>query len=358
MTYLAGLFLSLASIPGYTSVSIPAGWAAMSIFLPVATWRGARLTPLHFCLGAFLAYAALSLIWTFDPLSGGFRLWQLSLIALAFYWGTTAPDVASFVRGLAVGCGLSSLLSIAQHFGFQPVLYYTGDGQAGLFYNPVFQGMTLALVIIACACLRLWLWIPALLPGLYLSHSRGAWAALGLGLLLTLIRSRKLLALTILSALLAFSLSTTGSDTERLLIWQAAWSKLSLFGHGAGSFSDLYILTKPRIIHPESAHNDALQLAFEFGIGGLFLLPILACCTSRSRSPLWPVFASFTFLSLFSFPLFTPIPACLAALCAGRIAAGGGWAWASLPNLRHGWLLRSRPWPAAPAIPDHAPIPL
>ncbi len=203
MSYLAGLFLSLASIPGYTSVSIPAGWAAMSIVLPAALWREARLTSLHLLLGAFLAYAALSILWSPSAWDGGYRLWQLCLVGLAFWYGSSQPDLRPLVAGLAIGCAFSSVLSVAQWYGAEPVLYFSSSASSGLFYNPVFQGMTLALVALACLCLRLWWFIPLLAPGLYLSHSRGAWLALAVGFIGWLRPDGRVLALAILWALLA-----------------------------------------------------------------------------------------------------------------------------------------------------------
>lgn len=333
MHYFAGLFLALASIPGYTSVSIPAGWAAMSMILPASLWREAKLSSLHLLLITFLTYATLSILWSPSAWDGGYRLWQLALIALAFHYGYSLSDIRSFVLGLAIGCGFSSMLSVAQWYGVQPVLFFSTSAQAGLFYNALFQGMALALVAIACLCLRLWPAIPFLLPGIYLSQSRGAWIALALGAASWLFPSPRLLAIVILCAVLAFTLSTAPSDVERMYIWQAALSRLAWFGNGSGSFISLWLLTPiDGLRHPDSVHNDALQLIFEFGLGAAPFFAVVAKALYRSSHPLWPVLAAFTFLSFFSFPLFTPICACLFALCAGRSLASGGWAWVSLSD--------------------------
>jgi len=340
MHYLAGLFLSLASVPGYTSASIPAGWAAMSIFLPLATWREARLTSLHFLLLAFLVYAALSISWTIIAWDGGFRLWQLTLIALAFYYGSSLPDLRQFVLGLACGCAVSSALSVAQWYGFQPVPHFATAAPAGLFYNPVFLGMTLSLVAIACLCLGLWPMIPLLLPGIYLSQSRGAWLSLGLGAIAWVMPSRWLPVLAIAFTLFAITIAPGDNDIERMAIWVSALAHLTPFGNGAGSFSNLLLLTGDSILQLDSAHNDALQLLFEFGIGTVPFLAIIACCLWRSHHSLWPVLASFTFLSFFSLPLFSPITACLFSICAGRIASDWDRVRRSLADRRRDWLLR------------------
>ncbi len=192
--------------------------------------------------------------------------------------------------------------------------------------------MTLALVALACLCLRLWWFIPLLAPGLYLSHSRGAWLALALGFVGWLRPDGRVLVLVILWAILALTYSTNTGDLERILIWKSTLANLTWFGNGSGAFASLWIIHNGILTHPDSVHSDALQLLFEFGLGALPFLALGLWCLCRTEHPLWPVLSAFTFLSFFSFPLFTPLCALTFGLCAGRACASGAWLWPRLPN--------------------------
>lgn len=342
--FLLGLAIAIASVPGWTSISIPAGWAAMSIFLPLTLWRGVQLTPLHILFLCFLGWAALSLAWTPDYRDGGFRLWQLTLVYLAFRLGSSLDRIDPIIAGLATGCVISSALAVAQHFGFPYIMTYSLTGEApGLFFNHSLAGQTLALVAIACLMFGLWYHLPLLLPGIYLSGSRGGWLVLAVGGALCYIRWPKLLILAILGLILWVTTSSHSADLERLLIWKAAALNLSWLGQGAGSFTHLWITTGDAIRHPIEVHNDLLQLLFEFGLVAGILVAIVSICLTRSRSDEWPVLAAFVFLGAFAFPLFTPISTFLGALCAGRLAADWNRHRLGLSNSRHPILSRPHP---------------
>lgn len=355
MIYL-GAAIALASIPGWTSITIPAGWAALSILLPAATlWREARLTSLHLLLGAFFLFGTAGLAWTPVGLDGAWRLWQFALIGLAFHLGSSLPSIEPLVRGLAYGCLVSVAIAIAQWFGFPYMMGYSPETPAGLFFNPSIAGQTLALVAVACIAFDRWTLAILLVPGIALSQARGGLVILALGFVLNLFRRNTILGFAILAGLALALFSTSSHDLERSLIWRSAIHYLTPFGNGPGSLISLYINTSAKLIHPTDAHNDILQLLFEFGI--LALLPIGAFCAALVRAPArpeWLPLACFGFLACFAFPTFIPISACLGALCAGRLSACGDWSWARLPDWRSTIILRSRHQPATVDLPRRA----
>ena len=133
----------------------------------------------------------------------------------------------------------------------------------GLLYNPAVQALAIVLVILALICDRGWFYIPAMLPGLVLSGSRGAWLILAVGVISPFLNWRSLLLLLLVGAALAVTLYSS-SDAERLQIWGLASHGLTLFGHGIGSFADIFYIDRDGLMrHPEHVHDDYLQSTYE-----------------------------------------------------------------------------------------------
>lgn len=319
----SGLFISVASVPGYTSAAFPAGWAALSMVLPLIAWRNGKVSLAHVVLFGFLAFVALSALWATSPLSSVWRLWQLVIFGGAVWLGSTLEDPKQFIAGLAAGGAVSSLLAFGQWMGVESVLRLNATAYAGLHFNGHFAGMIAAMLIVACLCYRLWWFIPAVAPGLILSNSRGAVLATAFGTVCIFIRRPILVLLACVAVFTFIAWSSSGSDAERRLILFVTWHNLSWLGNGAGSFADLYIVAAGKLLHPEHVHNDYLHLIFEFGVGAIAFGGVLAYALANTRSCLWPILATFTLLAVFTFPLFTPIPALLAGLAFGRGLVNG-----------------------------------
>lgn len=336
---LLGLFLALASIPGYTSAAIPAGWAALSITLPIVAWRSGSLTWAHVAMGVFLVYVFASISWSVQPLDGIYRLWQLSLIGGCFWLGTV-QEPRPIIVGLTYGFIISSVLAFGQWLGFESVLRYTALSYPGLHFSGVFAGAIGAMLIVALASERLWFLAIGCLPGIWIAGSRGAFLAALIGLVSIWVR-RPLSILAACAVILTYvAISTSSSDVERRLIWQGSISLLTFFGQGAGSYVDLWITMPSYLVRAEHAHNDLLQLLFEFGLGAIPFLAIwLALCLNSSYRH-WPVIVCFTVLSIFFFPLFTPLCAVVFALYAGASVRDWSSARDLLHHLRHLCLLR------------------
>lgn len=317
-----GLVPSIAYIPGYTGATIPTGWVALSICFACISWKGAKLTPFHWCLLAFLAYATLTGLWAPGTWNWAWRMWHYALIGLAFWIGSII-DIRPVLIGLSAALTISTAVSIAQTLGYSPVLVHSAGESAGLFFNPIYQGAAIALALTALWGQRLYWYALPLLPGLYLSHSRAAWAAALLGLLANYIRMPLLLITIILLLAAGVTLNVSTSDTYRLQNWTIAIHWMSFFGNGAGSWLDLWYLNYDGLVRPEFVHNDYLQLAFELGIGCIPLAIIGGYCLTQTSASNWPVMVAFAFLASVFMPLHSPIPAFIGALCAGHIV--GNW---------------------------------
>lgn len=317
-----GLIVSICFIPGYVGAIIPTQWAVLTVLLPLGLWRSGVFTPAHLAGLAFMAWSALSITWapnTWDAFNG---LWFLSLWALAFWFGTTVTDFRPLWQGLAVGLSVSSVVAMAQWFGYHPVLTVNGEKPAGLLFNPVVLGSCAALVIIALVSQRQWWYIPGVVPALILSGSRGAFLVLAMTLLTRWMRVRYILcAMALAAVVLVLSLDglETDSDLTRLTIWGAALRELNLLGNGLGSFSTFFLLANRQLLYPGWVHNDYIQLWFEFGIGSIFILSLYWLVLRQRTSDHWPIFFAFALMGLFSFPLWTPIPTFMACMVAGAV---------------------------------------
>lgn len=338
-----GLFITTLSIPGWTSVTIPAGWAALSLGLPPNLWRRADFTLLHLFIYLFAAYAALSLFWAPDLPNAIWRLWGIALMLMAFHLGSALKDLNKLWLGLGLGCAISSLLAVAQWLGLPYIMIYNESAPAGLHYNPSVHGMILAFVAIALWEERRYLLMFCLLPGLYLSHSRGAYAVFACGLLLTWFRI-PLLALAFgLGAMFYATLGWSGNDIERIAVWAGVSTNLTFLGHGAGSITHFFVHYNGRMVQPEYAHNDYLQLLFEFGIGATAFYLALGLALGRDFRG-WPVLAACFIFAFISFPLFHPISLLVFSLAAGHAARAWPDLWPSYTVGRHRFISRVRSW--------------
>lgn len=204
---------------------------------------------------------------------------------------------------LAGFAALSSILAIAQAFGWHPVPQWN-DKPPGFFFNSIAQGEVLALAVLVCFAERAYWLALTMLPGIYLSQSRGALVALALGLIAIWIRRPLVLLCLALAATVYWTHNPSSSDLQRLLIWRAAWTHLTFWGNGFGSFWDLWIGNPAW--WPQYVHNDYLQTVFELGVWSVVPFTVVGWLASRTASRYWPTFITFLFMSTFSMPLHIP----------------------------------------------------
>lgn len=325
-----GAAASLCYVPGVTGAYIATQWPFFAVVLSLWLLRGGPFTIFHGAWVAFLAYACLRL--PFSPAfdAGVFGLWQVVIMGLALWFGTTLESPRGLYAGLALGASVSSALAVAQHFGLSwPPS--TSAGMPGLYVNSVQQGTVLALIAVVLVSERMWFWVLPLLPGLALSQSRGAWLAFGVGLLACKFRRPWVLGAVAVAGLLVYASSAlSSSDGQRLLIWKTAWANLSVLGIGPGMMYAMFLpASEWGPFFPEYAHNDSLQIALEYGIGGVFPLAIFAFVLWRTSEREWPVIVAFLTAGCYSMPLFMPITSFLAFVAVGRVlrayAVAGGY---------------------------------
>jgi hypothetical protein len=313
-----GAIVSLCYVPGVTGAYIATQWPVLAILLPFGLLRKGPFTVFHLLGILFVAYAVAWMPWNPNIYGGVYGLWLVIIAALAVWFGTTMTSVRELYAGLAVGGAVSSAVAVFQHFGVD-VVPITSAAPAGLCVNSVQQGVVLALIAVALASEDMWLWTLPLLPGILLAQSRSGFIVLLVGLLACLMR--RLWIVTILAVIgPAYLLSPLGSsDAQRLFVWGVAWDNMTWLGWGSGVFYDVLMSQNGVTFFPEYAHNDFLQLGFEYGIGAAFPITVLAYAAWRSDVREWPVVLAFCTAACFSMPLFMPVAAFVALVAVGRI---------------------------------------
>jgi hypothetical protein len=323
---------------------------------------GPRFTLIHLFGSLFLAWSAISLIWTPNRLDGIGELIKLVILAQAFLLGSRLESLRRLLLGMSAGLILSSVTVLIQ-LGWPDIVYHTTT-HSGLFINSGSLGEIAALVLIGL------IWdgrnarsdvrgvsMPAAIPRIYalrrlgavgylalgllpcilLPASRGAWLALIAAFTLWLWGRSKLSALALIVLAigsLAFSLHEgfhASSVVQRLGMWGDAVSGLDYLGHGIGSFwTDYAPLSNTLDIfveRPEHLHNDWLEIVFEQGAVGIAAVGILGtwclfAATRRRASVASYVLIGFAAESLVGFTLHVPCTAFVAALCLGHLARG------------------------------------
>ena len=343
---LLSFLIPIAYIPGVTGAALATGWAAMSIGLPIVTWRGGATlaSPLIPLLAiAFFTYVVTSLSWVDNPDTALSTLWQYALMAGAFYAGTQQDNLRNISIGLALGFGTSSILSIGQAFGLDWIIQYVPCRPSGLMFNPVILGEGCAITILLCLSYRLWWLVGLLSPGLLLSQSRGAFVALAVGLVLTYCRpQRGMFSFTPIWAACSFSNAVTHGEANdfRWLVWRVLYHFLDFWGHGAGSVEAVLIHFRGQMYSPGYAHNEFLDLVYQYGIGAIPAALILLIPAANAQRNEWPAYAAFLVCTLFSFPLHSPPLAFLGMVVAGNLARD--WSFARMrQQLRGPWALPS-----------------
>ncbi len=316
--------IPIAYVPGVTGAALATGWAVLSCTLPIVTWReGAKQSSPVFILAGmtFLLYAAWSLDWVDNNVTGLSTLWQYAILAGVFYAGAQLADLRTVAIGLALGFSISSLLAVAQLLGLDWVLEYVPCRPSGLMFNPIILGEGCALTILLLLPHRLWLLICLLLPGLVLSQSRAAWLALFVGLVLGYCRPSQS---TIYSAACPLTwtalVAHDSADEFRWMVWRVLYHFLNFWGHGAGAIEAILLQFKGTLYAPAYAHNEFLDLAFQYGVGAIPAGLILLAPGTAIRSSAWPAYLGFLICCLISFPLHCPPLAFIGLLVAGHLS--------------------------------------
>ena len=323
--FFLGLLVATAYIPGVIGASISTGWLLLLIICPFLFFYCEIKVGLGF---AFICYATISLVWTEVLNIAWFHFLQLVVLGLVFVIGQNILGLHAIFKGLALGLGVSAVVSIFQWYGYNFGIYSLSNAPAGLFINPNIFSEVSAIILISLVVLKLWWWIPVTLPGLLIVQSRAAYVGLGVGLLFTVWKYNRYyaMALVVLVGLIASVLYKGGFDLssvkERFNLWADTIQGFNFFGSGVGSYEALFPYYATHIdtelARPRYAHNDLLQIIFEFGIGSILFLMALFN-VFKTRKPEIIIVLTIGAISLFTYPLHLPVPAFIAFLVAGFV---------------------------------------
>lgn len=346
-----GLLIPVAYIPNFTGRDILTGWIVLSLALPFFFLQRIKLGIGHYLGLAFLAYATLSLSWTEIKPQGIWDLWLYLCLAGCFCLGASR-DPRSLYLGCAIGVGVSTLLAIPQAFGWQGIFQLSQGLPAGLFVNRDMFGETAALVSIALICTRQYWPLVLTLPPILFTGCRSAQLAFFVVAIVWLWQRYRQLSIPVIAisivGAVAWHHGWDGSEDLRLAMWRSTISGLTWFGRGPGSFFSLYpkfaVYTDTMFTRPESAHNDFLELVFEFGLGAIPLFALLIWGAIGNRLERY-ILLAFCIIAFFSFPIRIPAEGlvgmvALGSLCRDRPLAWPNWiCWGSFGN---GWKRQTR----------------
>jgi len=323
--FLLGLGVTIAYIPGIVGAAISTDWLFLFIVCPIL------FLYCEFSLGfgfLFICYMTLSLLWTETVTFAVFNLLQYTILGIVFIIGQNLKDIKPVFKGLAFGLGVSSVVALSQYFG-NNLVYSLSNSPAGLFINPNIYSEISVVVLMGLLTLKLWHWLPFTFAGLLLVQSRTAFLALGVSLFVWAWKQNKHLAviLTMLVGLLGtafywdkFSIS---SIFERFDIWKDTLAGFKLFGNGVGSFEISFPQYATHIdtelARPRYAHNDILNVIFEFGLGSIFLFLMLLNVKFKNEAI---ILLAVFIISMLTYPMHVPATAFIAFLVAGYLSRG------------------------------------
>lgn len=326
--FFLGLILPTAYWPGLDGWTINSAWPVLSIILPFYFLRPIRVTVHHLIGFTFLIYAFISLSWTSVWQQGIWDLWLLTILSCGFMIGASGRNLRSFYLGLGLGVGVSTIVSVFQFLGYEPVAVVSNAHPAGLFFNFDVFGEVAALASVALIVNKFYLPLLLTIPPITFTHSRTALLMLFTVCAVWLWETYRWRSAWIIAPCLAaisFGLWLHGYDqgiSLRLSMWRDTISGLTITGRGPGSFFMDFPLfaahSDTMSLRPEVPHNDILLLVFQYGFGTipLFLLGFIAL---GSTGPERYILACLVPTILLGFPSIVPAEGFVAAVAIGRL---------------------------------------
>ena len=332
----------------------PARWVAIALFAFFGAILLSRARRIEFsitdvCALSFVAWVALSLLWTSDLGSGLLAFQNLLLLGSAYFlfsrikmdWliptvmacmvgaiilGFLRPLIGGgfgnqnwIVEWLLIACPFAVCFSVehrARVWGFTGAAIALAAWVYSIWFNPSFT------------------WVPVLSS---------------IVTMFLLYRKKYFLAVFLVALganIVLFAPEMVGADamsslTSRLEIFTNTiflWAESPVWGHGAGSFDYNYsrvqeahmavfpwldTIMRPTTVYAGQAHNEALQILSEYGIIGLTIavamflsLVVVQPTTKLGKASVWAVAIGGT-ISMMSFPLQNPATGFLIAAALG-----------------------------------------
>jgi hypothetical protein len=310
--------VTVAFISPFPDGAMAPRWAVLSLAPLIALRMGDAIS---WGSLAAIAYLAATLLWSPDRFMGVYLLWHF--IVLAVIVSRETRDLESVFWAIGLGLAINTVFVMMQMEGLRPVNATEGIYAPGLFFNRNQQNCFVALAIVGLLSIRDWrafaLAIFVSLPLFTSPIQRAPVAGLVAAAMFLFIRRWPLMlpACIVLAIGLLFHLTGDNDRMASLMMRLETWAKttenLTFFGHGIGSFYWAFPFM-------EYAHNDLLQVTYEFGVPG-FLAALAFLCYCLSGGPIVPrlILVVFAVEGLFDFPLYQPASAFLAAIAAGHI---------------------------------------
>jgi O-antigen ligase len=326
--------------------------AAAALFAPRLRLAGLELVTLA-CLGGLLAWTGLSTLWSVDP-EASVRELERGIVGVA---GVTAllllarPAAAvAVLAGLVAAATLTGTVALAAGSP-EPIGYANALGLLGAI------GAILALGFAVHATRPSVRHVAAVavaieLATVFISASRGAFAALAIGVVVAAALAGGRRRADVAAAAAAFGVAafvaapapvsggqpagpgsppSSVSITPRLRFWAVAAHSAAdapLRGAGAGSFARTWLERRPMPRRANNAHNLYLETLAELGLPGVLLLagalgtPLLAAARARGH-PLAPAaagaYAAFLAHAAIDVDWETPVVTVTALGCAGSL---------------------------------------
>lgn len=202
----------------------------------------------------------------------------------------------------------------------------------GLFGNPNFFGIAMAIGLAGSLAYRYLLYAPIFGLSVIFSYSRTAYLAASATIVAALWRRHKGLAGLMLAIAVGAILATSSTEnkldsiSQRIGIWADTLEHLSITGFGWGSFFDTYwswpVHRLPALLRPAHVYNDYLEVIFNLGLGSILLWAFLAACLEGSDSMRRLVIIAFGAAALTHFPISIFPCAQLFALTLGQLRRG------------------------------------
>ena len=320
--------VTVAIWPGISGFAIAPRWAVIAAFPMVALFFvKIRMTPVHWVGLAFFTYATVSLLWSpvfVEALQG----WaELVILAVAFCLGAEAKNLKWFYAAVAFGVSISAVIAALQVDGIETVERVVGP--AGLFANKNMMGEIAALALIGVVASGLWIFAIGPLVALGVSTCAGAMFGVVAAAVYWLWSKSAMLGIAamiaiVLGGMVLVASSKNSTFIVRGRIWVDAIENLRWFGHGVGSY---WVATPEHAPRQEAmnvrhwhAHNDAVEMVFDFGLGSVLFFGMVWLCLLGPASPDKYVLIGIIGVGMWGFPLFTPATGFVGAVCAGRLA--------------------------------------
>lgn len=331
MKFVSSFIFTVLFWPGISSAGSTPRWAFLAVTVAVSFFiYKTTITTSHLLFAIILSWAIVSGLWsqvTPDWMLGCARI---LIVGGVFLVGCRLNSMRPILIGAALGLLINSIIVIAQVEGWQGIAQVSPP--AGLFLNKNLSAEFAVLVFVGLIYERMYLLSLPVLPSIFLIHSRGAYVALAsVAVIMAFKRWPRtiavLIGVSLSGAALYMLIHADLSVVERFSIWQDTLNGYSWFGRGDGQFYATYPDHASRVDtlaqRPDHAHNDLLELGYEFGLGALFIAAFLYSVWRVQMATERAILLAFAVEGLFSFPFYMPATAACFALVAGRLAGAG-----------------------------------